>query len=55
MRAWDVAAAIAAKQHLLITAWQLRSLALSDRAIHARVKQQGWSERAAGCLDSPAR
>ncbi|HVM20966.1 MAG TPA: hypothetical protein VM307_13490, partial [Egibacteraceae bacterium] len=53
MRAWDVAAAIAAKQHLLITAWQLRSLALSDRAIHARVKQQGWERACRGVLGLP--
>lgn len=55
MRSDELAAAVAARQHMLITLWQLRLCGFSDRAVEARTTGHGWSRAAASVIALPGR
>ena len=55
MRKWAKVAAVAERQHLLIAAWQLRALGVTDAELKERVDHQGWKRKTHGVIALPGR
>ena len=53
MRKWAKVAAVAERQHLLITAWQLRLLGVTDAELKARINDHGWKRTTHGVIALP--
>lgn len=53
MADWKHAAAVAERQHLLITTWQLRLLGVSSGALSDRIALHGWRRRHRGVIALP--
>lgn len=53
MRKWATVAAVAERQHLLITVWQLRLLGVTDAELKKRIDDHGWKRRTHGVIAVP--
>lgn len=53
MHVFATAAAVAERQHLLITAWQLRIIGVSDQALADRIAKHGWRRLGRGIIALP--
>ena len=53
MRTWAKVAAVARRQHLLITTWQLAFLGVSDHALRDRIAHHGWRRKGWGVVALP--
>lgn len=53
MRKWARVAAVAERQHLLITVWQLRLLGVSDTELNNRIVDHGWKRKTHGVIALP--
>lgn len=53
MHKWAAVAAVAERQHLLVTRWQLRFLGISDAELRERIANHGWNRKGAGVIALP--
>lgn len=53
MRKWAKVAAVAQRQHLLITVWQLRVLGVTDAELKERLDHHGWRRLTHGVIALP--
>lgn len=53
MHKWATVAAVAERQHLLVTRWQLRFLGISDAELRERIANHGWNRKGHGVVALP--
>jgi hypothetical protein len=50
---WAIVAAVAQRQHMMITMWQLRAIAISEHAVRKRISEHGWKRMGRGIIALP--